>query len=137
MNKHDWLLLAIDDRMEPIQIQKTLFKFAMESGAPSGELYVFFPYNWGPCSLEIYDNLAEIREEGLVEFIPSGRGWNLYRLTEAGQQKKHMLRKESDSTLLERLDAARKYVTSRDFETLLHDIYSEYPDFAKESLFQR
>lgn len=137
MNKHDWLLLAIDDRMEPIQIQKTLFKFAMESGAPRGELYVFFPYNWGPCSLEIYDNLAEIREEGLVEFIPSGRGWNLYRLTEAGQQKKHMLRKESDSTLLERLDAARKYVTSRDFETLLHDIYSEYPDFAKESLFQR
>jgi hypothetical protein len=135
VEKRDWLLLAIDDGMEPIQIQKTLFKFAMESGAPSNELYSFSPYNWGPCSFEIYDDLATMREENLVEFIPSGKGWNLYCLTDAGQAKKLVLKKEADSALLDRLYAARIYVTSRDFETLLKDIYKDYPKFALESLF--
>ena len=87
METHDWLLLAIGDRVEPIQIQKTLFKFAKESGAPEQEMYTFIPYNWGPCSLEIYDDLGQLRDEGSVEFVPSGRGWSLYQLTEAGVKK--------------------------------------------------
>ena len=37
MDKRDWLLLIIGERMEPIQIQKALFKFAMESEAPENE----------------------------------------------------------------------------------------------------
>ena len=137
MEKHDWLLLAIGDQIEPIQLQKTLFKFAMESGAPVDELYQFCPYNWGPYSSEIYDGLAEMREKGLVEFMPSGRGWNLYRLVKAGEKRQRMLRKDAGSRLLKKLDNARKYVTSRDFETLLSDIYKDYPDFATETLFRR
>lgn len=137
METRDWLLLAIGDRMEPIQIQKTLFKFAKESGAPEEELYTFIPYNWGPCSLQIYDDLGQLRDEGLVEFIPSGRGWNLYHLTEAGIKKASKLREEANSALMEKLEAARSYVTSRDFETLLSDIYKDYPEFASESLFKK
>jgi len=137
MERCDWLLLAIGDRMEPIQIQKTLFKFAKESGAPEQELYTFIPYNWGPCSLEIYDDLGHLRDEGSVEFVPSGRGWNLYHLTEAGIKKASKLRKEANQAFIKKLDAARSYVTSRDFETLLSDIYREYPDFAAESLFKK
>jgi uncharacterized protein YwgA len=137
MERCDWLLLAIGDRMEPIQIQKTLFKFAKESGAPEQELYTFIPYNWGPCSLEIYDDLGQLRDEGSIEFVPSGRGWNLYHLTQAGMKKADKLRKEANQAFIKKLDAARSYVTSRDFETLLSDIYREYPDFAAESLFKK
>lgn len=137
MKRHDWLLLAIGGEIEPIQLQKTLFKFAMESGAPSDELYPFSAYNWGPCSLEIYDDLTEMRESGLVEFVPSGRGWSLYRLAKPGRERERMLRKDADSILLKKLDDARGYVTGRDFETLLSDIYREYPDFATESLFRK
>lgn len=137
METHDWLLLTIGDRMEPIQIQKTLFKFARESGAPEQELYTFIPYNWGPCSLEIYDDLGRLRDEGTVEFVPSGRGWNLYQLTEAGVKRASKLRKKANHTLIKKLEAARNYVTSRDFETLLSDVYKKYPDFATESLFQK
>jgi len=136
MEKHDWLLLAIGDKIEPIQLQKTLFKFAKESGAPEQELYTFIPYNWGPCSLEIYDDLGQLRDEGLVEFVPSGRGWNFYHLTKTGVEKADKLRKEAKHTFLKKLEAARSYVTSRDFETLLSDVYKEYPDFASESLFE-
>lgn len=137
MERRDWLLLTIGDKMEPIQIQKTLFKFAKESGAPEQELYTFIPYNWGPCSLEIYDDLGQLRDEGLVEFVPSGRGWNLYHLTEAGVKKANELREKADHTLVKKLEAARSYVISRDFETLLSDIYKDYPDFAAESLFKK
>ena len=137
MEKSDWLLLAVDDKMEPIQIQKTLFKFAMEAGAPSGETYTFVPYNWGPCSFEIYDDLGVMRETNLMEFIPSGRGWNLYQLTEAGKEKKHVLREQAQPTILENMDAAREYVMSRSFETLLSDIYKDYPQFATASLFEK
>jgi hypothetical protein len=137
METRDWLLLAIGDTLEPIQIQKTLFKFAEESGATEQELYKFIPYNWGPCSLEIYNDLGQLRDEGSVEFVPSGRGWNLYHLTETGAKEADELREKANKGLIKKLDAARSYVTSRDFETLLSDIYKDYPDFATESLFQQ
>ena len=137
MDKRDWLLLSIGESIEPIQIQKTLFKFAMESGAQSQESYTFIPYNWGPCSLEIYDDLRELREDSLVEFVFSGRRWNLYRLTKTGEKKVIDLKKSAKSSLLKKLDSAREYVVSRDFETLLSDIYSQYPQFATASLFTK
>jgi DNA-binding PadR family transcriptional regulator len=137
MEKRDWLLLCIDDRMEPIQIQKTLFKFAMEANAPTDELYAFVPYNWGPLSTEIYDDLRELREQRLVEFVPSGLGWNIYHLTEDGRAERNRIKNQSDSTLVSKMDATRSYVTSRNFETLLEDIYKDYPDYAKESLFRK
>jgi hypothetical protein len=137
LKKREWLLLAIHDKMEPIQIQKTLFKFSMESGAPSKELYRFVPYNWGPLSLEIYDDLAGLREQELIEFVPSGRGWSVYQLTLSGKERKGKLREKADSGLLDKLDKIRSYVTSRSFETLLEDVYNDYPEYAVASLFRK
>lgn len=137
MEKRDWLLLSIGDKMEPIQIQKALFKFAMESKAPENELYTFVPYNWGPLSTEIYDDLTELREEGLVDFTPSGRGWNIYHVAEASKEKQNALKNQANPDLLAQLSAARDYVTSRSFEKLLEDIYTEYPDYATSSLFKK
>ena len=123
--------------MQPIQLQKTLFKFAMEFQIPQDEKYEFVPYNWGPCSFEIYDDLGLMREQGLVEAIPSGSGWNIYRLTELGKAKSIELLKQANSTFVGALDEVRNWVTSRDFETLLRDVYKEYPKYATESLFMK
>ena len=136
MEKREWLLLSIGESMEPIQIQKALFKFAMESGAANTELYSFIPYNWGPCSMEIYDDLNKLRDENLVEFAPSGRGWNIYHLTKEGEKKAEDLRKSTNRKLLKKLNSIHEYVVSRDFETLLSDIYKDYPDYSKESLLE-
>ena len=87
--------------------------------------------------MEIYDDLAELREEGLVDFIPSGRGWNIYHVTEASEEKRNALKKQVNPDLLAKLNAARDYVTSRSFEQLLGDIYTEYPDYATSSLFRK
>ena len=135
MEKREWLLLSIEERIEPIQLQKMLFKFARESKAPKNELYEFEPYNWGPCSFEIYEDLGILRSEGLIEAVPTGRGWNVYRLSNPGGAVVEELRKKADSQSLGKLDATRKYVISRDFETLLKDVYEDYPEFSKKSLF--
>ena len=135
MEKRDWLLLAIGDTIQPIQIQKTMFKFAKESGAPGDELYDFKPYNWGPCGFEIYDDIAVLRKEGLVETVRSGRGWSMYRLTEEGRENAEQIRSESNRDHIQHLDATREWVIRRNFEQLLRDVYKDYPDYATESLF--
>ena len=137
MKKSDWLLLAIGEYIQPIQLQKTLFKFAKESAVPAAESYEFEPYNWGPCSFEIYDDLGSLREQGLIEAIPSGSGWNIYRLTELGKVKSIEFRKQASASLVRALDDVRSWVTSRDFETLLRDVYKDYPKYATESLFMK
>ena len=109
--RQDWLLLAIRDRIEPIQLQKTLFKFSQESGAPAVELYDFEPYNWGPCSFQIYEDMAQLRSQDLVEMIPTGRGWNIYGLTAKGEQQ--VAEHSNGSSLAECLDEIRTYVGGR------------------------
>jgi DNA-binding PadR family transcriptional regulator len=134
MEKRYWLLLVIGDTIQPIQIQKTMFKFAMESGASESEIYDFAPYNWGPCSFDIYDDLSTLRAAGHVETARSGRGWNSYKLTEAGRTRVEQLRKNSDDGHLRYLDETRDWVLSRKFEDLLRDVYKDYPDYATQSM---
>jgi len=136
MQKRDWLLIALGDRMEPIQVQKTLFKFAQEANAPLAEIYQFEPYNWGPCSFDIYDDLAALRAEGFVEFVPAGSGWNAYRTTAAGQERVKELRSKAPAPQLAEIDRVREYVVSRGFRQLLRDVYKDYPQYAERSLFK-
>ena len=137
MSKRDWLLIAIGSYIEPIQVQKTLFKFAKEAGAPVSERYRFIAYNWGPCSMQIYKDLEQVREEGLVEFVRTGRGWSAYRLTEAGEEAVRQLRNAASTALLQRLDEIKDWVAERPFGKLLRDVYADYPRYARRSLFEK
>lgn len=136
MSKRDWLLMAIGDYIEPIQLQKTLFKFAQEADAPPADRYQFIPYNWGPCSFEIYDDLAVLRGQGLVEFTNTARGWKAYRLTDLGQTQSAQTRACSDAKLVGVLDSIRAWVKSRPFKRLLTDVYTQYPAYAGRSFFE-
>lgn len=135
MEKRDWLLLVIQNEIQPIQIQKALFKFAKEAGAPPAEVYEFTPYNWGPCSFEIYDDLKALRDERLVEAVPTSRGWSIYRTTEGGLHLADTLRKQANPSLLNSMDTIREWVAARPFEVLLKDVYNDYPDYATQSMF--
>ena len=135
MDKRDWLLLAIGERMEPIQIQKAMFKFGKETQVPEMEAYQFEPYNWGPCSFGIYDDLRLLRSEKKIECTPTGSGWNIYHLTELGHQEADKVRATAEKDLLNQFDEMRKWVVSRNFGVLLRDVYQQYPDYATESIF--
>ena len=133
MEQHEWLLLAIgDDLLEPVQVQKLMFVFAQEEKErlPDNEAYEFVPYNWGPCSFEIYDDLDCLIDEELVERLMTARRWHKYQLTDEGNTRLTQLRERADKYLLKRLAHWREWVTSKSFRTLLIEVYQKYPAYA-------
>ena len=135
MNKGDWLLLAIGSQIQPIQIQKTLFKFSQEVSVPSREQFAFRPYMWGPYSSELSAEIGRLREAGLVESQPTGRGWDTYSLTDMGIERAQSLRRVASEALSNQLDNIREWVTSRQFAKLLKDVYTDCPTYATQSGF--
>ena len=137
MEQYEWLLLAIGDGMlEPVQVQKLMFVFAQEEkSVPDTEAYEFVPYNWGPCSFEIYDDLEMLIDKELVERLMTVRRWHKYKLTDAGKSRLKQLHKKADKHLMNRLAYWHEWVTSKSFRTLLTEVYREYPEYAIASRF--
>ena len=136
MRQKDWLLLGIGDYIEPIQLQKTLFKFAREAPVPINQRYGFVPYNWGPMAKQVYPDLEELQAEGLVDAKPTGEGFSGYSLTAKGRDLASRLRETAPRELVEAIDEKRAWVLERPFRKLLSDVYKDYPEMAKRSLFR-
>lgn len=136
--KSDWLLQFVgDDPIDPIRIQKGMFLFAKEAGAPKTQVYDFVPYNWGPCSFEIYGDLDDLLARGLIERAPVlGASWSKYQRTATG----HVMAKRTARSgkivrdLANRAAEIRATVQGKDFEKLLRSVYQKYPEYATKSL---
>ena len=135
MEKRYWLLLVIKDRIQPIQIQNTLFKFTMESGVSEDEAFKFDPYTWGPRSIDIYDALGELQNEGMVDVELSPRGWDVCRPTDKGERAIEELKGQAPPELVSKLYEMLDWVKSRDLQPLLRDVYRDYKEYATETLF--
>ena len=135
MERRDWLLLAIGYGMlEPVQVQKLMFMFAQkEDTLPADEGYDFVPYDWGPCSFNIYKDIDDLIENGGVERVKSSGGWSRYVLTDEGRECLTQLIASADEHLLNRLSHWREWVKERAFRKLLIDVYQEYPEYAVAS----
>ena len=139
--KSDWLLqLTGDDPIDPIRIQKGMFLFAKTAGAPQKQTYDFVPYNWGPCGFEVYDDLDDLLNQGLIEKLPVlGASWHTYRRTATGHVAADRIAK-SKSPTIRKLSAAvadiRSSIQTRSFNQLLESVYEDYPEYATKSLFR-
>lgn len=138
MDAKDWLVLTLDSQHEPIRIQKTLFKLAREADLPRGEAYVFRPYNWGPFSAQIYQDVDHLVLAGVAERVPQpGASWASYRLTASGRSIAAGLREKADPEALRALERISAWVDDRPFGQLLRDLYADYPEMAEQSLFRQ
>lgn len=141
LSPRDWLLLLFDGADRPIdrvRIQKAMFLFAQRSQAPAGEKYHFQPYHYGPFSFEIYPDLEKLIAEGLIrgEQVP----WlssPVYSLTPVGHDQLEKLRSHAPDPRVALLRNVREFVTVRNFNNLLKDIYALYPEYAARSVFQK
>ena len=145
MERFDWPLVLIDrdalgtsgpDTLDPVRVQKALFLMTMRG--PRRNIYDDFrPYNWGPYSSALEGDLQLLVRSGCLntEYQP-GRSWARYRPTEVGHGRAIATAQELGLATVEWLGQARQFVTTRDFSTLLRDVYAEFPDFATASLFR-
>ena len=144
MTTKDWLLLFVclaapeesePTSLEPVHIMKGMFLFAMEGGRPSGELYDFEPYHYGPFSPEVYRDLDALVAEDLIQAEKvAGQTWSVYYPTPRGTQKAQALGTAADPDVVTRLIEIRQYVVGLPFARLLREIYAKYPRFAARSL---
>jgi uncharacterized protein YwgA len=121
--------------LDRIRMQKAVFLLTRRGASAWRDLYPYKPYDWGPYSRELVDDLDLLTRQGFVRVSQAtGSKYGPYVLTEQGQAVVDAawahLQNEEQAFLTE----VRAYVTSKDFNGLLREVYAEYPEYATESI---
>lgn len=124
----NFLMVSDKKPMSPLQLMKAVFLYAQEEKPK--DFYEFTPYLYGPCSFDVYTDLKLLENRGLITSYPTHRGWSFFGITSEGE--KHLL---SDKKIIQKLDKIKKTIISKSFIELLKYVYSKYPEFAQNSIF--
>jgi len=142
MNRKDWTLLAISfargEPLSPVQLQKTLFLLGETLASAVGpDFHHFEPYNYGPFSRTVYDDVTQLASDGLVRMdCQPGRSWVEYAATPEGLEQAAELKKAASGTALAYLEAVVGWARSLSFQQLVRAIYKLYPEQRANSVFQ-
>ena len=133
------LFLAANPKpANPIRIMKGLFLFAQavnEGKLQHTETFQFKPMNYGPCSLDVYQELNTLVQEGLVRPEPvPGETWNRYCVTGNGLIYLEKNQNLEEKSLADYLGEIRSWCDAQSFTTLLQSVYRAYPGFAINSV---
>jgi uncharacterized protein YwgA len=124
--------------LDPVRIQKSLFLITQRNLIPSDQRYTFEPYNYGPYSFAARDDLDALVAEGLAaQYGVPGYSWSRYHLTDRGLARLRELFVHTDNGCLEEAAAVKQHVADVSFNTLLSEVYEEFPDYATRSVFKR
>ena len=133
------LACAPEGVLSPVQLQKALFLVAERAGGHIGKenLYKFVAHNYGPFSVEIYQDINALAQEGKIN-VESGRlqRWKSYKLTESGRAAAEKALAELAPEVEDFLSAVVDWVVERDFPDLLRAVYNAYPEYAVNSVFR-
>lgn len=138
LTKEQWILLILKESpLDRIHIMKTLFLIWHRSGRNIPNYFEFTPYLYGPCSFEVYSVLMDMEFERLIVQPPhSIRDWTNYYLTEKGEKKVEVTKKQTNPDILVLIKTIVSEVSRLSFYELLKKVYSEAPDFATNSIFK-
>lgn len=134
-------MLACSDGMPytPVQIQKTVFLVCrnLPDIITQGEGFAFVPYDYGPFDANVYNEIGQLRNEGLALIAPSSAGsWNTYSANDAGVARGREILDALDLSVKTYLVDASRWVRSQSFSSLVKSIYNLYPDMRANSVFQ-
>lgn len=135
---------------EPIEgrtrLQKMVFVIQqnlIESGEfHEDQLYEFFPYDYGPFSKELAEDIDSMIEEGLleensIEFDEEGNIKYLYSVKEDGERAVERERKEHEYENIFNLakEVKRRFNENLSLPEVIDEVYEEYPRYAENSVF--
>jgi len=129
------LAAAADGRLDPVQMQKTLFILSQEAKAYVGaDFYTFRPYNYGPFDSLIYRDVDQLARQGLL--IDDNRNRvRCYVLTQSGAQQAQAIGAGLPTQLTDYIRAVVTWAKSVTFDELLRAVYARYPAYAVNSVF--
>lgn len=117
-----------------MHVQKGLFLLSMEGPERALGAYTFRPYEWGPFSRTVYEDLESKRL--VVTEAVAGRRWRQYRVTRHGVEIAQRIAQDLDASEVEYLEELRRYLTASTFAGLLRSLYKDYPEYATQSRFR-
>ncbi len=138
--RQDWLLLFIvgtehyDSWVDRIRLMKGMFLFQQEGDAPPEVDYDFQPYDYGPFTRELYDDLEQLSRRGLIIEARDGKS---YRATPAGCSRIDELVAHPlglDASAVEYLQDLRVELGDLSFRELLKRVYDAHPESAARSV---
>lgn len=142
------LALAEVGNENPIEgrtrLQKMVFVIQQEldDRLREDQKYEFFPFDYGPFSKELAEDINEMIEAGLIdedEEVYNDEGDLKYEYT-IESQGKSALAQERDSEIAQQVLETARRIKQRFNEDLslpevIDEVYSEYPDYAEHSIY--
>lgn len=126
------------------RLQKLVFLLEQEleehSRSPiQGSDYGFIPYDYGPFSKELYDDLDWLSEEGLVDAsekeMEDGQVKYDYEITDQGVEfVEQQLASADGQTIVELARDLKGEYNDVLLSNLIEYVYSEYPEYAENSV---
>jgi uncharacterized protein YwgA len=118
-------------------MQKSLFLLEKLSGAHLQNFYDFTPYHYGPFDSAVYQDAAQLSEEGLVMVQPApGQRWNEFIATHLGLERAKEVEREVPFRVRELLKLIVAWAREHSFEEIVRAIYKRFPEFRTRSVFR-
>ncbi len=124
----------------PVQVQKMFFLLDRNiSDEIEGEQFDFVAYDYGPFDVDVYIELEELEDEGLVEIqdLYPTLSPKRYRLTDEGLREGEEVLEEFPEYIQKYIREVVEFVRSLSFAELVAAIYDAYPEMAENSTFFR
>ena len=131
METRDFILLAMgasdNSPFTPVQIQKLFFLLDKNIAEQTdGPHFDFKPYDYGPFDKQIYLELEQLMDSGLVEISTSNdHGLRTYRLTKKGREIEKKSLKRLSKPVQRYISDVIDFVCSLSFAELVSAIYKE------------
>lgn len=123
-----------DHPLDRVRMQKAVFLLIQRGPATWRSYYAYAPYNWGPYCRDLNDDLRRLVDARLVRLSTAdGSRYGRFELTSDGEEVAAELRRHLPPAEREFVTTVRAYVTSRNFNDLLREVYAAYPDYASKS----
>ena len=116
-----------------IKLMKESFLLQKEIGEKFP--YNFIPYDFGPCSFDIYEDLNEFIEEGIVK-EEKNKSFSTYSISSSYEEFVSKLTEDLDPKVKEAILKIKKEFNKLSYYALIYYVYQKYPQFTKASKFR-
>jgi hypothetical protein len=121
--------------LDRLRVQKGVFLLEQRGPTSWRESYTFRPYDWGPFSRELAQDLGDMQGEELTIVRFEGLRYGEYQTTPEGNKRIDSIFPVLPEATAAFVRSTRRFVTTRSFSRLLQEVYGAYPQYATRSRF--